>query len=253
MRKFKRFTLIELLITVAIIAILAGLLLPALNSARRKAYTVTCIGNLKQIGQINAGYLGDSNDFIVMPGYTSSDSYYPGSTPYPSWDISLLSYAGQKNWKTNKTLFCQEDTPDKNASSIRRSYVINSNTENNNSSFTATVAAVEAADGRSINADIAPGGKKIIRIKRPSSLILFFCHAKGSSGWQGRPYQYARNYGILHYPKALPGNIMINHAGGVCTYSMVDGSVRTLKPSVMKQDGSHYWTPLERYFNMAKN
>lgn len=46
----KKFTLLELLIVVGIIAILAGLMLPALNAARRKAQAIHCKANLKQQG-----------------------------------------------------------------------------------------------------------------------------------------------------------------------------------------------------------
>ena len=48
MQTRKRFTLIELLIVVAIIAILAALLLPALSKAREMARKIQCAANLKQ-------------------------------------------------------------------------------------------------------------------------------------------------------------------------------------------------------------
>jgi len=63
----RRFTLLELLIVIAVIAILAGLLLPALNSARGAARKINCTSNQKQIGIAAAQYEGAFDEFIAPP------------------------------------------------------------------------------------------------------------------------------------------------------------------------------------------
>lgn len=68
----KKFTLIELLIVISIVAIIAGMLLPALRSVRNKAYENGCAGNLKQIGLAEAFYSNDFEDYIV-PGVLKND------------------------------------------------------------------------------------------------------------------------------------------------------------------------------------
>ncbi len=60
------FTLIELLVVIAIIAILAGMLLPALNNAKKQGKKAVCNSNLKSLGLMLISYADDSNGMMPL-------------------------------------------------------------------------------------------------------------------------------------------------------------------------------------------
>lgn len=72
------FTLIKLLVVIAIIAILASMLLPALNKARENAWGSLCMGNLKTCAQALNMYADDYKDFFPLAQWTAGDGkvYY---------------------------------------------------------------------------------------------------------------------------------------------------------------------------------
>ena len=83
-RKQKKFTIIELIVVISIIAIIASMLLPSLNKAREKARNTACINNEKQIGVFFLVYANDYEDYL--PGMDSNSYYiHPSVTLQQEW------------------------------------------------------------------------------------------------------------------------------------------------------------------------
>jgi len=61
------FTLLELLVVIGIIAVLAGLVLPALSRARVQSRTIVCLSHLRELGKGWQAY-ADENDNVMLPG-----------------------------------------------------------------------------------------------------------------------------------------------------------------------------------------
>lgn len=212
-----RFSLIELLITVAVIAILAGLLLPALNRAREKARALNCLSNLKQTGMAAISYAGDNEDCLLPARYRrdAANCYWPGL-------LQMLKYCSSKSY------ICPEGEAAlyANATEDRVSKALHWRDGRINSAGDATVAwevgtfGINLVIAYDFDQNSAPTIQRLTQLKRPSAVLAF---ADSAHKIDLTPcFTVRRNAAQAHfaYPRHLGQRIcnlvyMDGHAGSV--------------------------------------
>ncbi|HCG25173.1 MAG TPA: hypothetical protein DE060_12905 [Lentisphaeria bacterium] len=193
------FTLTELLTVIAIIAILAGMLLPALNSVRARAQASLCISNLKQITMSANMYHNDHNGYYI---------------PYDMGDGTLFAYhllTNYMNVKNHKILHCPlKKIKMKMTKTYCNTYGVN---------VFCISGSYFITGERPVNWQEIPA--KETQVARPSATIYFMDSYNNTDPEIGiselRPYT-AVSGGIAHAPHDRSSNI-----------AWCDGSVRAVK------------------------
>ncbi|MDO8609352.1 MAG: type II secretion system protein [bacterium] len=189
----KAFSLIELLVTIAIIALLASMILPTLSNAKLSAKKITCINNLHQLDLSLIMYADDNEQYFPIRGGNSSNK----------WPAQLETY-----YSDLKILKCPNDLDPKNngqGSNIPsleapRSYIFNG--------FNDYFKSIPP------NNSVVPEGI----IKEPSETIVFGEKDEDSGHWW-MDYWMGDDYQELDQTKHKNGS----------EYSFADGSTRFLK------------------------
>ena len=218
------FTLIELLIVIAIIAILAAMLLPALNKARDKAKAIGCASNAKQIGIMFVNYTDDYTGYF--PYYATYNNDYETASTDRTWNNVLrrkyVNTGGIGSSAAWKSFTCPGHTSDKHTEQyIDYGY----NHKNLGSSIRNGITT--------FSADSKPA--KISSLRRPSNIVLVADSFQWRDDATTGPGHYRGYYLILDVPASSPGTSSYMpyaiHQGNV-NVLWCDGHVSSVKGSI---------------------
>jgi prepilin-type N-terminal cleavage/methylation domain-containing protein/prepilin-type processing-associated H-X9-DG protein len=123
MRTVQRaFTLVELLVVIGIIALLVGILLPALSKARESANTIKCASNLRGIGQAIAQYISENASTFPPSSFWTGSTNQGGSLVpsqptlgYTHWSAII---SGPNKWEAASDYLANTISPTQGASQL---------------------------------------------------------------------------------------------------------------------------------------
>ncbi len=156
--KTRAFTLIELLIVVAIIGVLAALLLPAMQNMLSKGNDGKTVSNLRQIGAALISYASDHQQLLPAAHGTISYQASDSTDPLP-WQQQLDTYIGYTGTSTE-------------TDGVRKVFSAPACAYRTNSFFLGSYAAGYAAMKESGGSDVTFAPVNLQRITRPSMHVL---------------------------------------------------------------------------------
>ncbi len=203
------FTLVEMLVTVAIIAVLGAVSFTAYLSAINSAHRAQCLSNMRQIAIGVTAYTGDNGM-----------SYPTGAFP-SAWDVQISGYLGNiPTTAANPVLKCPSDP---------RPLIISANLFARSYTFNGMNAPPPDDGGYGLEYD--DYSRKTTQVSNPSNTIML------SEWWSGDAtanYQYGAGYNRLQvaagatFPQLAGGNC---YHGTTSNFVFADGHAESLVPN----------------------